>query len=51
MKQPSQPTQSTQRGTRNGRTYTMLENNERELKQQLYERDQRLKETERRQEV
>ena len=29
----------------------MLENNERELKQQLYERDQRLKETERRQEV
>lgn len=29
----------------------MLENNERELKQQLYERDQRLKETELRQEV
>lgn len=35
---------------RNGRTYTMLEQNERELKQQLYERDQRLRDTERRQE-
>ena len=52
VKQSSQqPSQSTQRGSRDGRTYTMLENNERELKQQLYERDQRLKETERRQEV
>ena len=40
-----------QNAARSGRTYTMLEENERALKQQLYERDQRLRETQQRQEV
>ena len=40
-----------QNAARTGRTYTMLEENERALKQQLYERDQRLRETQQRQEV
>ena len=36
---------------RNGRTYTMLEQEEQILRQQLMERDLRLQESERRQEV
>ena len=36
---------------RNGRTYTMLEQEEQNLRQQLMERDMRLQESERRQEV
>ena len=43
--QPIKPT------ARNGRTYTMLEQEEQNLRQQLMERDMRLQESERRQEV